>query len=357
MAKIAIIARGINKGGGVYRFITNILTEINKITRHTFILVHNFPEFNSRFPNIKKYFIEEQNKLYFDYFLSYKALKRINVDTIIYTKNIIPINHFLLKAKKISIIHDLAYFDKKVNAYPLWDTIFMKVFTKPSLKFSDKIAAVSNFTKKDIQEKFGVNPNKITVINESVESSFIKQTETNNNVLEKYNLSQPFLFYAGSISPRKNLIRLIKAFNSIKDTIPHNLYITGLQKWNAIEFESLNIDNKRVKVLGYVLKEELISLYNLADMYLFPSLYEGFGLPILEAQACECAVITSNVSSCPEIAGYGAVIVNPYSVEEIAKAILQIHENPELKKDLIKKGKENLKRYSWQKTVENLIEL
>ena len=356
MTKIAIIARGLTQGG-VLRFITNILNELNKMSDIDIYLVHNHNNFNSMFSNITKIFLHNKNKLYFDYYLSFIALSKLKPDYIIYTKNVIPLTHFFLKNKKITIIHDLAYFKKELKAYKFLDTLFMKTFMKTTAKHSNYIAAVSDSTKNDIAEYFSVPESKITVINEGVENDFRILKNLGEDLLRKYEIKKPFLFYSGSISPRKNLVRIIKAFNLIKDKVPYSLCITGAQQWNTSEFKDLKFDEDRVKIIGYVSEKELIALYNLADIYLFPSLYEGFGLPILEAQACGCPVITSNISSCPEVAGDAAIIVNPYSVNEIAENIVKLHESTELKQELIAKGFENIKRYSWKKTTTKLIEI
>jgi glycosyltransferase involved in cell wall biosynthesis len=115
--------------------------------------------------------------------------------------------------------------------------------------------------------------------------------------------------------------------------------------------------DRRVIKIGFVDEDDLPKIYNLADLLLFPSLYEGFGLPILEAQACGCPVLTSNVTSCPEVAGDGAHIVDPYSVDEIRDGILKIIKDNNYKEQLIKKGFENIKRFSWEKSARKILEL
>lgn len=135
------------------------------------------------------------------------------------------------------------------------------------------------------------------------------------------------------------------------------MYITGLKNWNSDEiFPYIEKNLKgRVKILGYISEEELIAFYQIAEIYIYPSLYEGFGLPILEAQACGCPVLTSSETSCPEVAGKGALIVNPYSVDSIADGIYSILDNSRMRKKLINAGYENLKRFSWSKTTSLII--
>jgi glycosyltransferase involved in cell wall biosynthesis len=359
--KICFIARGLTKGG-VYRFIKNVLAEINKLhsEEHEFYLIHNDSRFHNSFSNLNEIFIKTNNKLLFDYYLSVAKIVRYRFDVIIYPKNVIPLIHFVLKGKKINIIHDLGYFESGLNAYPFFDTLFMKAFMKISCKLSNKILAVSESTKKDIQSRFKINHNKIEVVYEGVEDAFrlIENDKQIDKTLNKFDIKRPFLFYSGSLSPRKNLVRTLEAFNEIKEYVPHNLIMTGLISWKAKEINNfINMQLKdRVQILGYVDEEDLINLYNSADIYLYPSLFEGFGLPILEAQACGCPVITSNVTSMPEVSGGGALLVNPLKKEKIMSAILTILEDPILREQLINIGKQNIRNYSWHTCTKRLFE-
>jgi|GEM_PF-50863 len=358
--KIGFVIRGLTQGG-VKRFIVNILNEIENVNHSDFEfhVVHDEPEFEGKFRNIQTHYVKINNKILFDYLVSFNLLRKLKFEVLVYPKNVIPVPHFLLRGKKINIIHDLGYFESSIEAYPFWDTLFMKAFMKMSCRFSDKTFAVSNATKKDIIKRFGVEGHKIVVINEGVEDNFkiIKDKKRLNYTLKKYELNEKFLFYAGSVSPRKNLMRVLEAFNKIKEEIPHSLVITGNKAWGKDKLEDYVKENLqgRVKRLGFVSEDELVDLYNLADGYVFPSLYEGFGLPILEAQKCACPVLTSNVTSCPEVAGDSTIIVDPYSVDDIADGILKLTTDKVERKKLVKKGFENIKRYSWAKTGKTIL--
>jgi len=359
--KIGVIARGLTKGG-VGRLLKNILREFDKRKEFDFYLIYNQKDFFKKesYKNITKIFIPVKNKLKFDYIDSYKKIKELNLDYTIYPKNVIPINHFKLNCKKINIINDLGYFEKSINAYPFLDTLFMKVFIKISCKKSDKILAISKSTKDDIIKRFHINKNKIKIINAGIENLF-KKTEDKKSLkktLKNLKIKKPFLFYSGEITPRKNIWRVLKSFNSIKNNIPHNLYITGGKIKNSkdiLKYINTNLKN-RVKILGFISEKDLVNMYNLADLYLYPSLYEGFGLPILEAQSCGCPVLTSNATSCPEVAGDGALIVNPYSEKEISKGILKILNNKNYKNIIIINGLKNIKRYGCKKTTNKILE-
>jgi len=151
---------------------------------------------------------------------------------------------------------------------------------------------------------------------------------------------------------------LLKAFERIKNHIPHNLYITGGKKWGNNKIEDLMEKlSYRVKRLGEVSEEQLRDLYSEAEVFIYPSLYEGFGLPILEAQACGCPVISSNSTSLPEVGGKSVYYIDPYNEEEISLAILKILRNKKLKERLVKKGYNNIKRFSWKKSAQEILDL
>lgn len=360
--KIGIVARGLTRGG-VTRVINNLLKEFDLRKDYIFYLFTDEKNYLKKFKNVKVVYIKKSNKIFWDYLKILPQLKKNKVDCMIYPKNIIPTSHLIFNFKKYNIINDLAYFKKDLNAYKFWDTLYMKSLMKFSCKISDKTISISESTKKDLVEILKINPQKIQTVYLAVEDNFgiIKNKKILEKIKDKYKLKQPFIFYCGSISPRKNVLRMLKSFNKIKDEIPHNFYLTGRAEWGGVEFadyiEKNNLQ-ERVGKIGFVDEEDLPALYNLADIFLFPSLYEGFGLPILESQVCGCPVITSNISSMPEVAkDDNAILVNPYNEKEISQAILKIVKSRDFKEKIIKKGQENVKNFSWAKTAGAILKL
>ncbi|MBN2087476.1 glycosyltransferase family 4 protein [Candidatus Peregrinibacteria bacterium] len=355
--KIGIGLRGLTKGG-VTRFIFSLLKEFEKHSKDfDFYIFYNDKRLKDKFGYAKKIYIKGKSKLIWDYIKYPMEAKRYNLDYLLFPKNIIPFSFIFNSAKKINIIHDLAHFEKKLNAYRFWDSIYMKSLMKISCKIAKKVLAVSESTKNDIHRILKISESKIKVIYEGVEGSFKKTI--NPNLLKKLEVQTPYIFYCGTINPRKNLLRALKGFNEIKDKIPHKFYITGGRSWgneNIMDYIDKNLIG-RVVLIGHIKEDELIAMYSSSDLFVYPSLYEGFGLPILEAQACGCPVLTSNVTSCPEVAGEGAGIVNPYSVTDISSKMLKILQDKAYSDNLIKKGYENLKRFSWEKTAENIINM
>lgn len=350
--------------GGPYRYTVNIIKELGKIDtgNNYYIFVNDEVQFDFQLPKNFSFVIQKtKSKLYFDYWYLPIASRKYHIDIWIFPKN--TFSPFI-KGKAIPIFHDIVYFETQLNfrEFNFFDNLHHKIMIPINGKISTINIAVSDFTASRMHSLLHIPEEKIYVIKEGVEDKFrvLKNKKYIEQIKNKYYIRMPFFFYAGSLSPRKNMINVLKAFDLIKNRISHNLYFTGGYSWRDNEvyryLKEKKLEN-RVFKLGFVSDDELVALYNLAECYLYPSLYEGFGLPILEAQACGCPVITSNVSSCPEIAGDSAILVDPYNESEIAQAMLRIAEDKKLKHALIEAGKKNIKRFSWEKCAFELLAL
>lgn len=362
--KIAFMARSLGlQHGGVYRYVYNVLKEFDRRAEEEGLdiyILHNEKTIQGKFPHCREIYLQGahsySHRLLFDYIYSLWYLIRLQVDVIIYPKNIIPFTHSILRANKVNTVLDLGHFDKELHAYRFWDTLYAKAFMKFSCDVSSQTLAISHYTKKDLIQKLRIPSEKIKVVHLGIEEKFQK-TRASDSIIEKFHVRVPFLFYNGSLSPRKNMMRVLQAFQQIKDLIPHTLYITGSLTWGAEQIYEYIKEHlgERVRIVGYLEEHELIAFYSLAELFLYPSLFEGFGLPILEAQACGCPVLTSNVTACPEVAGKGAHFVNPYSVEEIKAGILKVVHDKNYQQMLIKHGLKNLRQFSWKKTAEGIL--
>ena len=262
--------------------------------------------------------------------------------------------------KTIVTIHDLI-----ATRHPEWTTksqsLRFATVVKYAARKADYIIAVSEMTRKDILELTGVPEDKVKVIYEGVDEHFLKLP---SNKLEefrnKYKLDQPYILYVGSIHPRRNIKRLIEAFIYLKKEkrIEHKLVLIGLVLQQGSQLKDWISESQledQILTYGFVPDDDLVKFYNFADIFIYPSLYEGFGLPILEAMACETPVITSNTSSLPEVAGDTAILIDPCDVKQIADAINQLIDDSSLREKLIARGKERCKQFSWrQAAVETL---
>lgn len=171
---------------------------------------------------------------------------------------------------------------------------------------------------------------------------------------------EPYLLWTGSLNPRKNVINVIKAFEHVAGEIPHRLVLAGGLGWShdgALQVLQCSRFRRRIHRLGRVTDEQLRALYQGADGFVFVSLMEGFGLPILEAMASGCPVVTSNVSSMPEVAGDAAILVNPASHREIGEAMYRLATSSELRSELSARGKSRARLYSWDRCAETMVEI
>jgi len=274
-------------------------------------------------------------------------------------------NHLLplfYKGKTIVTVHDLIPFTLP-EVYGFWYPAYLRLLFPPTLKKADTIIAVSQTTKNDLLSLFDIKEEKIKVIYNGLDANF-KLIE-DRNLLEKkrqyLNLPEKFILFVGTVEYRKNLKRLLHAFGGLakKENLSHKLVIAGKFGIGSNEIfrtvNSLGIQEK-VVFLNYVSYDLLPFLYNLADIFIYPSLYEGFGLPVIEAMACGTPVITSNCSSLKEIAEGYALLVDPYKPEDITEKIELLLHDENTRRELIKKGLRRSQIFSWEKTAERILE-
>lgn len=228
---------------------------------------------------------------------------------------------------------------------------------------ADAIIAVSNSARDDIMRYLHVPREKIKVIPEGISPAFHPITDRAklDSVRADYGLTAPYFLYVGTIEPRKNLVRLIRAFEMLKQRgLPHKLAIVGQQGWRCepifAEVERLNL-KKDVVFTGYAPSEDLPSLYSAAEAMAFPSLYEGFGLPVVEAMACGAPVVTSDTSSLAEVADGAALLVNPHSTGQIANALYRIHNDPALRAELRALGLQRAAQFTWERAARATLDV
>ncbi len=361
--RIGLYARPLSAiEGGVREFVESMTKALvrNLSSTDELYIFHNQAKKGFEIPekaNVREILLKSRSRFVCDFLWFPRLTWKYRLDVIWFPKNVIP---FLIRSKAIVTIHDLCYFRPSYNAYPLIDTRYMTYMIKSSCKRADKVIAVSSHTKKDLVSILGMNAEKIRIIYEAVDHEkyrVINDQSQLDKVREKYDLGKKIILFTGSISPRKNLARLIEAFHMIMDRLPHDLVITGHKGWKNTKELLMIRQNRRVKKIGFVHEKEIACLYNLADMYVYPSLYEGFGLPVLEAQACGVPVIASNVTSIPEVGGDSICYVDPENIQSIAGGILKVSLDRQYRESLIQKGFENISHYSWDKGARALLKV
>ncbi len=263
-------------------------------------------------------------------------------DVLFVPAHTVPIIH---PKKTIVTVHGLEY-EFCPEAYPFLARLYMRFFIRHSCRVASTVICVSENTKRDVMRLYGTPEEKIRVVYEGFERIKNQESRIKNGI------QKPYLLFIGRLEERKNLKRIIEAFEILKKWhgIPHDLMLVGKPGYGYGGIKSLILNSQfsiHLKELGYVSEEEKWSLLANADVFLFPTLYEGFGIPVLEAQAAGAPVVASNTSSLPEVGGEGAVYADPLSAESIAEAIQKLLSDEAFRDDIIRKGLENVKRFSW----------
>jgi len=242
------------------------------------------------------------------------------------------------------------------------------LLTRSVLKNAARIFAVSQFTKTEVQKLFGIPGDRIEVVYNAIDPRFLTghATDADRQLLaERYQITYPFLLYAGRISPHKNLVRIIEAFSALKAELGKQELYPDLKLIIIGDELSKHPDLRRtvirggvqndVRFLGFVPIEVLRIFYDIAKVFVFPSLYEGFGLPPLEAMAHGTPVLTSNTSSIPEVVGNAAVLVNPENLFEMMRALQRVLLDTNLRERLRQAGYEQVKKFSWDRSVAEVL--
>ncbi|MFC1808139.1 glycosyltransferase family 4 protein [Candidatus Omnitrophota bacterium] len=255
-------------------------------------------------------------------------------------------------------IHDLIYTKFKESA-PFHKRAAANFAIRNAAKKACRVIAVSENTKQDLIRDFGILEEKIGVVHEAADPIFKKIDDVikKEEVRKKYNLPDDFILFVGSLKKHKNLERLIDAYIDLKaNGIMHSLVVVG--KFNPRESDILNKILKSDAIyLKEVPEEDLVVLYNLACLFVLPSIYEGFGLPVLEAMICGVPVACSNIASLPEVVGDAAKRFDPYDVESIAFAINELLTIETLRNELIEKGLDRAAKFSWAKAAQQTYEV
>ncbi len=263
--------------------------------------------------------------------------------------------------KLILVVHDLSPV-LMPQMYSWKDQLWHKLINIPALcKRADKILAVSEYTKQSLIKEFGISPDKIQVGLLGIDHDRY-HSDLPIGLLRRvrniYNLPGEFILFVGTLEPRKNLPALIKAFEALKSD--QTLVIAGKLGWRYSEVMKM-IENspkrKQIIYLGYIPEEHKPALIKLARVFAWPSLYEGFGLPVLEAMAVGTPVLTSSVTSLPEVVGDSALTVSPYNVSEIARGLEVLLTDQAVRDNYIQKGLERSKNFTWQHTAQVLYNL
>jgi glycosyltransferase involved in cell wall biosynthesis len=318
-------------------------------------------------PNAKKNVVLSSPSFCFSYTGFPRAFRKQRCDLAFVPKEVVPFN---IKKPVVITVYDLHYLrcpqaEKKKSVRDQLTHSLHYRMAKRHFQRADAILAISQHTKNELIELCGVPPEKITVTALAYDNTlFHPYAEAEIAAVKaKYGLHQPYFINTSSVWwAKKNILRLIEAFANLRqrNSIPHQLIIPG-SRGDCYDAIVESIERKglkeEIKLLEYVQKKDLALLIAGAEALVFPSLHEGFGLVILEAMACGCPVITSNVAAMPEVAADAALLVDPYNVDAIEQAMAMMIYHPELKKSLKQKGLERARCFSWKSTAQETLKV
>ncbi len=356
----------LGKGLGRYtQEITDRVVELDPNSDYViFLSPENFDSFQPRGTNCKKvkvnirwYSWREQVFLPFCFY-------REKLDLLHFTHFNVPIFY---RGAFVVTIHDLIltkFSSLKATLLSPWlyrlKNLAYKLVIRHAVHHSQKIITVSKFTAADIANQFKISAEKIEVTYEGVADNFLSVSASGSGILEKYQISEPFFLYVGSAYPHKNLEGLLKVFSLFQNqhASKHiSLVLVGKEDYFYLQIKKM-VEQLRINKVffpGYVPDQDLSVFFSRALAYVFPSLYEGFGLPPLEAMSQGCPVLSSSEGSLPEILGSAALYFNPYSTEDFLKKLEEISDNQELRKQKKEAGFERVKFFNWQNCAKETL--
>jgi len=296
------------------------------------------------------------------------ALKRLKCD-LLHVPNPFSVPR-ALPCPYVLTVHDLQeHMARTRDQNGFWRSLHFQL-TRRVLRGAARIVAVSNFTRNEIEKLFEIPSSRIEVVYNAIDERFLRghaSAADRELIAKRYQVTYPFLLYAGRVSPHKNVARMIEAFSALKTELERNQAYPDLKLIIIGDDLSGNPDLRRtvvrsgvqndVRLLGFVPIEVLRIFYDEAKVFVFPSLYEGFGLPPLEAMAHGTPVVTSNVSSLPEVVGQAAVLVNPENVFEIMRALHRVLTDPPLRERMKERGYQQVTKFSWETSVRRILDI
>jgi len=261
-------------------------------------------------------------------------------------------------------VHDVSFLEHP-DYFPFYRSLQLRLTVQRTIRRAARIVTGSEFSRDSIARAYDLDPDRVAVVHNAAGGSFhqVRQEAALAHVRERFGIAAPFILSVGDLQPRKNHVGLIEAFAGLiqaRPEMPHELVLAGKETWFARRVRDAAKHSgvaDRIRFLGFVSDDDLLNLYNGCELFCFPSFYEGFGLPVLEAMACGAAVACSNTSAIPEVADGAALLFNPYNADEITRAMLDLILLPELRPRMIRLGLQRSTLFTWQKTAEKTLEV
>jgi glycosyltransferase involved in cell wall biosynthesis len=369
--RIAIDVRRI-RDFGIGTYIRNLVHALGALDRDNhYVLVSlsaDTPDLEGLPPNFEIAVYPRQDTDWMDQFAFYFFLREIGADLVHLPLNVVPL---LMPRPYVVTIHDMG--SLLFGSRETVRSSFRLFLFRRGLLRAARVIAVSTATRRDVENVLSIPSQRVRQIYDAPDPRFVRASngssgaEERQRILERYQIDYPFLLYAGAVRPQKNIPRLVEAFAVLRGDLEQHpaykdlhLIIIGdeISKYPALRRAVIKTRaEKLVRFLGFVPLDTLRVFFEAASAFVFPSLHEGFGLPPLEAMASGTPVVTSNVSSLPEVAGDAAMLVNPENVFDIARGIREVLLDDQLRAELIRRGHEQARRFSWATAARQVLEI
>jgi glycosyltransferase involved in cell wall biosynthesis len=352
---------------GVTRFAKNVIQLLPEIgTEHEFIVFGNPRDVPAQQKNVTlvptpAWINSSTKRIVWEQIRLPHLIKNMNVDLMYYPDHTSPF--YNIKPKIIITVHDVSTFAVP-DTVGIARRLYKQTVIRRSVQLCDAILTGSEATKKEIIKYLPLSVHKTNVVLYGLEESIaqVRDEHILSQIKIKHQLTTPFILYVGTLEARKNIKRIIRAFAKGRKSHQwkQRLVLVGAPGYRFNDIERAIAEESvkdLVTITGYIDNNDLSGIYSLADALIYPSLYEGFGFPPLEAMKCGCPVVASYATSLPEVIGDAGILVNPYSEDEIFVAMHRVLSDRKLHDELVQKGKDRIRQFTWKKTVEGILQV